>query len=422
MLKVLYNFLIIVFYLPYLFFVFYRKILNKEHTTKFKEKILPKRVVRPEGYLFWFHVASIGELNTILPIIDFFLNKDKKLNFLITTVTLSSYNLYIKKYGKNKKVFHQFLPYDSGFLINSFFKNWKPNVVTFVDSEIWPNFFFKIKENNLPLILLNARLTKKTFKRWKIFRTFASEILSSIKVSICSNKETKDHLVYFNLKNIKYFGNIKYCSNLQSINSVENLKINIEENYKTWCAISTHPGEEVFCAEVHQILKRTFTKVKTIIIPRHINRIKDILFILNKMGLKTQIKNENDDIDESSEIILINYYGSVFKYYENFKQIFIGKSILKKFKNDGGQNPIDAARMGCFVFHGPYVSNFKDIYEYLDNENISKNIDNKNVLAEKLIKNFNSNLTIDKIKIDKLNNYSNEIFHKVIKEYENIIV
>ena len=422
MLKVLYNFLIVVFYLPYLFFVFYRKIINKEHTTKFKEKILPKKVARPDGYLFWFHVASIGELNTILPIIDFFLNKDKKLNFLITTVTLSSYNLYKKKYGQNKKVFHQFLPYDSIFLINSFFRNWKPNVVTFVDSEIWPNFFFKIKENNLPLVLLNARLSKKTFKRWKIIKTFASEILSSIKVSICSNKETKDHLMYFNLKNVKYYGNIKYCSNLRKINLGKSLKINIEENYKTWCAISTHPGEEIFCAEVHQILKKTFKKVKTIIIPRHINRIKDILFILNKMGLKTQIKNENDDIDESSEIILINYYGSVFKYYENIKQIFIGKSLLKKFKNDGGQNPIDAARMGCFVFHGPYVSNFKDIYQYLDSENISSNIDNKNILAEKLIKNFNSNLTKDKKKIDKLNNYSNEIFHKVIKEYENIIV
>ncbi len=100
MLKVLYSFLIILFYLPYLVFVFYRKIINKEHTTKFKEKILPKKIVRPEGYLFWFHAASIGELNTIFPIIDFFLNKDKKLNFLITTVTLSSYNLFKKKYGK----------------------------------------------------------------------------------------------------------------------------------------------------------------------------------------------------------------------------------------------------------------------------------------------------------------------------------
>ena len=89
MLKVLYSFLIILFYLPYLVFVFYRKIINKEHATKFKEKILPKKIVRPDGYLFWFHVASIGELNTILPIIDFFLNIDKKLNFLISTVTLS---------------------------------------------------------------------------------------------------------------------------------------------------------------------------------------------------------------------------------------------------------------------------------------------------------------------------------------------
>ena len=422
MLKVLYRFLIILFYLPYIVFILYRKLINKEHKIKFKEKILPKKVNRPEGFLFWFHAASIGELNTILPIIDFFLSKNKNSNFLITTVTLSSYNLFIKKYSKNNRVFHQFLPYDFNYLIENFLKVWKPNIVTFVDSEIWPNFFLKIKKNNLPFILLNARLTNKTFKRWKIVKFFAYEVFSSIKLFICSNKETVNYLDYFKSKNVKYFGNIKYCSNLQSINSFKNFKIQIDGDCKAWCAISTHRGEEIFCAEVHKILKSTFGKVKTIIIPRHIDRIKEISITLNNMGLKTQIKNESDGIGKESEIILVNYYGSVLKYYKNFKQIFIGKSLMKKFASDGGQNPIDAARMGCFIFHGPYVSNFKDIYDYLDSENISNNINNKNVLAEKLIKNFNLNIGENKNKADKLNKYSDEIFSKVIKEYENIIL
>ena len=140
------------------------------------------------------------------------------------------------------------------------------------------------------------------------------------------------------------------------------------------------------------------------------------------MGLKTQIKNENDKIEEDSEIILINYYGSVLKYYENFKQIFIGKSLIKKLEKDGGQNPIDAAKMGCFIFHGPYVSNFREIYEYLNSENISSKIDSKNILAEKLIKNFNSSFPVNNTKAIKLNKYSEEIFYKVIKEYERIIL
>ncbi len=422
MLKVFYSFLINFFYLPYLVIIFYRKIKNKEHEIKFKEKIFPKKIVRPQGFLFWFHASSIGELNTVFPIVDFFLKKDKNFTFLITTITLSSYNLFVKKYGNNKRIYHQFLPYDSNFLIRNFFKNWRPNIISFVDSEIWPNFFFKIKKEGLPLVLLNARLTKKTFKRWKILKSFASEIFSSIKLSICSNKETLNYLNYFNGKNIKYFGNIKYCSTLQNIYSRNKIKFDIDKNSKIWCAISTHPGEEIFCAEVHQILKKTFKNVKTIIIPRHINRINKISDSLNKMGLKTQIKNENDKIEEDSEIILINYYGSVLKYYENFKQIFIGKSLIKKLEKDGGQNPIDAAKMGCFIFHGPYVSNFREIYEYLNSENISSKIDSKNILAEKLIKNFNSGFPVNNTKAIKLNKYSEEIFYKVIKEYERIIL
>ena len=138
------------------------------------------------------------------------------------------------------------------------------------------------------------------------------------------------------------------------------------------------------------------------------------------MGLKTQIKSESDNIDENSEIVLINYYGAIFKYYKNFKQIFIGKSLIKKLKNDAGQNPIDAAKMGCFIFHGPYVSNFKEIYEFLGSENISSSIDNKNDLAKKLINNFDSNYENNN-KTDELNKYSEEIFHKVIQEYESII-
>ena len=417
MIKVFYNFLINFFYFPYLIIIFYRKIKNKEHKTKFKEKILLKKIDRPNGFLFWFHTSSIGELNTIFPLVDFYLQKDKKYFFLITTVTLSSYNLFTKKYGNNSRVYHQFLPYDSNILVNNFFKNWKPNIISFVDSEIWPNLFFKIKKEGLPLILLNARLTNKTFRRWRILKIFATEVLSSIQLSICSNKETINYLSYFNGKNIKYFGNLKYCSTLQGINSK---KIEVDKKNKIWCAISTHPGEEIFCAEVHQILKKSYKNIKTIIIPRHINRVDKISIALNKMGLKTQIKNENDNIDENSEIILINYYGAVFKYYKNFKQIFIGKSLIKKLENDAGQNPIDAARMGCFIFHGPYVSNFKEIYDFLGSENISSSIDNKDVLAKKLINNFNSNFKNNN-KTDKLNKYSEEIFHKVIQEYESII-
>jgi len=421
MVKFLYKMMVEIFYIPYVLIIFIRKFYGKEDKFKFREKILPNKIKRPDGFLFWFHVASIGELNSILPLMDFFLKKDKKYNILITTVTVSSYNQLKKKYENNNRVFHQFLPYDSIFLINSFFKNWKPNIVSFIDSEIWPNFISKIKKMGLPFILLNARITKKTFKRWKIINSFAYELFGSFSVSISSSRETADYLSYLKSRNIKYFGNIKFCSSINKSEKFDKNQFSLIKEKKIWCAVSTHPGEEVFCANVHRIIKKSDNNILTIIIPRHINRIKKIFLNLKKMGFKVQIKNESDLIDKSAEIVLVNYYGSVLKYLEVIKQIFIGKSLLKKLENVGGQNPIDAAKMGCHVYHGPYVYNFQEIYDYLDKEKISEKINTPEILAEKLIKNFNTHIEKKSKDTNHLNVYSEEIFKKVINEYNKFI-
>ena len=325
MAKLLYKLMVEIFYIPFVMLIFIRKFFGKEDKFKFKEKIFPNRKMkRPEGFVLWFHAASIGEFNSILPLVDFFLKEDKKYNILITTITLSSYNQLKKKYKNNNRIFHQFLPYDSIFLINNFLKNWKPDIVSFVDSEIWPNFILKIKKMNLPFVLLNARITKKTFIRWKILSNFANELFGSFTLSISSSKETAGYLDYLKAKNIKYFGNIKFCSSINKSKKFDNSQFNSIDKKKIWCAVSTHPGEEIFCANVHGIIKKSEGNILTIIIPRHTNRIKRISSNLKKMGFKVQVKNENDLIDRCAEIVLINYYGSVLKYLGVAIQIFIG--------------------------------------------------------------------------------------------------
>ncbi len=420
MLKIFYNFLIIFFYIPYIFIIFFRRFLNKEHKEKYKEKIFLRNFKRPEGFLFWFHVASIGEFKSIQPIVDFYLKQSTKNNFLITTVTLSSFKELNKKYASNNRVYHQFLPYDFNILINNFFENWKPDIVSFVDSEIWPNFIFKIKEKKIPFVLLNARITKKSFMRWNFFRTLSSKIFKSFSLCISSSKNTHDYLKILGAQNIKYFGNIKFCSNLED-DKIEDSHFKSLSNKKTWCAISTHEGEENFCGKVHSIIKKSNKNILTIIIPRHIHRTERIFSTLKDLGLKIQIKSESDKIDNNSDIVLVNYYGAVSKYLKYFKNIFVGKSLLKKFEKTGGQNPIDAIKMGCFIYHGPYVYNFEEIYQYLDGSGLSEEIKDSEGLASKLIENFEANKEADVEKIKNLNIYSKTIFDKVIKEYNNLI-
>jgi len=421
MVKLFYSLFVKIFYIPYCFIIFFRSFFDKEDRSRFKEKILPNKVRRPDGYLFWFHVASIGEFNSILPLIDFFLEKNKKYNFLITTVTVSSFKELKKKYKNNQRIFHQFLPYDTNFLINNFFNNWKPNIVSFVDSEIWPNFILKIKKQGLPFILLNARITKKTFDRWKLIKKFSSELFNSFSVCISSSKETVKYLSYFNAKNIKYFGNIKFCSSINEIKKIDNNQFDHVTKKHVWCAASIHPNEEIFCGKVQKIIKKTNHNTLLVIIPRHTNKAKKICSSLKKMGFKVQIKNENDSIDKSAEIILVNYYGSIPKYLRKINQVFIGKSLLRKLKNVGGQNPIEAAKMGCHIYHGPYVYNFQEIYDYLDSKKFSEEINLPEILAEKIIKNFETIPQIKSKSDDKLNSYSKEIFENVINEYQKLL-
>ena len=141
---------------------------------------------------------------------------------------------------------------------------------------------------------------------------------------------------------------------------------------------------------------------------------------MRNLGLEVQIK-EVDDINNFADVILVNYYGSVNKYLKNINQIFIGKSTIKKFENSGGQNPLDAAKIGCHIYHGSYVSNFEDIYKFLDNTGISEEITDADDLANKLEKNFKKNIEINSEKIEKINIFSNEIFNNLIREYNRFI-
>ena len=146
--------------------------------------------------MIWFHVASVGEAMSILPLIENFEQDGKIKRILITSITVSSAEVLKKKFNKNTKVIHQFLPFDILKYVKKFLKHWSPNLSIFIDSEIWPNLIFQIKENRIPLLMVNARISKKTFSRWKfskIFRSqkFWSEIfkISKIKKSISKNFE-----------------------------------------------------------------------------------------------------------------------------------------------------------------------------------------------------------------------------------------
>ena len=387
------------FYPLIVLLIYLRKLYGKESPDRYKEKIFSKnfRVQRQKNKkLIWFHAASVGEVKSIFPLIDDLINNKNNIEVLITTVTLSSSFIVNDKYKKNKKIKHRFFPADVNFLINRFLKNWKPNAIFLIDSEIWPNLILAAKKDGIPIAVINARLTSRSFSKWMIIPKTAKKIFKCFDFFLVSDLDTKNRLNKLKLKNIFYFGNIKFIEQYNNKKDNNTNKIFLRKQ-KFWLAASTHDQEEIFCLKTHKKLKKKVTDIVTIIVPRHINRVKKIKKLCASFKLNSQILNSNDRIKSNSEILIINSYGVLANYYKYSNSVFIGKSISKKFHGVGGQNPIEAANFGCNIYHGPYIDNFKEIYKKLNEHKIARKVKNDESL---------SNFIFNDIKTKNAKNYS----------------
>ena len=413
-----YKFFTYLFYFFSPVYLFLRKLRNKEHPVRYIEKLSQIEKPRGEGFLVWFHVASVGEGLSILPLIEN-LEQEKKINkILITTITLSSAQILKKKLIQNRKVIHQFLPLDVPKFVNKFLKYWSPNLSIFVDSEIWPNLIFETKKRNIPLLLVNGRITKKSFSRWRFLHTFSKKIFEKFDLCIVANEETENYLKILGARNIKNYGNLKFSkTNISSKDQIDSDLLNKILNRKIWCASSTHPSEELFCAKTHLELKKIYDNILTIIIPRHIDRVKKIYKDLSSLNLKINLYSELDKIDNDTDILLINAYGETSKFFNISKSVFLGGSLIKR----GGQNPIEPSRSGCKIFHGPNVNNFKEIYAYLKSLGLANEISNMKDLAQSLVEEFNKDEENYNKIIEKINNYGQNILNNVISDIKKYI-
>ena len=267
-----------------------RILKNKEHSNRFKEKLAITKIKRGNGRIIWFHATSVGEIKSIIPLTEKFLNLNNINKILITTTTLSSAEIVKKKFN-NKKIIHQFLPLDINHIVKKFLNFWNPELAIFVDSEIWPNFIYEIKKKKIKLILINGRITDKTFNKWIRFKSFAYKIFNAFDLCVVSNLKSKKYLKELGSKKIKYYGNLKF-SNLK----YDKKNDNWFKDKNIWCAASTHKGEEIYCANVHLKLQEKIKDLITIIIPRHINRNKEIKNLLSKLNLKVKIIYNTSDI------------------------------------------------------------------------------------------------------------------------------
>ncbi len=406
-----YQFIISIILLASPIIVILRILKKKEDKKRFIEKFGFYKKNRTKGKLIWFHGASVGEILSIIPIIKHYEKTKSIKQILITTSTLSSSKV-LEKF-KFKKTIHQFYPIDHFMCVNKFLKYWEPSKAIFIDSEIWPYMYTKLNNKNIPLVLMNARITPKTFKRWMIIKNFAKSIFDKISIAYPQNQETKIFLKKLNTKKINHLGNLKFAENHEENISQISKKLKNEFKKKNvWVASSTHATEEIFCVNAHKELNKKVKNLITIIIPRHIHRAREIISEIEKLNYKVVSHSSNPNSLKSIDFYIVDTFGETKKFHRIACSVFLGGSIIKR----GGQNPLEAARFGAKILHGPNIDNFRDVYKLLKSFNASKKIKSSKDLGQSII--FKRNRYLG----TKIKNIGEKILKKTIKEIDSIII
>jgi 3-deoxy-D-manno-octulosonic-acid transferase len=406
----LYQIFIVILLILSPLIISFRVLKKKEDFKRFKEKFCFFSKKKVAGDLVWFHGSSVGELLSIIPLV-YELEKNKSIKqILITSSTLSSAQIF-KKF-KFRKTVHQFFPIDLVLYSYKFLNYWKPTIAIFVESEIWPGFFRALNKKSIPLLLLNARITKKTFNKWQFVKKFSYSTFGNISKAYPQNNETLKYLEKLSVSKIKKIGNLKLVKNEHNnhIRLNKNLLKNLSYK-KVWCASSTHPGEEIICSKVHSNLKKKYKNLLTIIIPRHVHRANKIEQEIKKLKLNIALHSSKPKNLKDVDIYLVDTYGETKNFYQATNIVFMGKSLTV----NGGQNPLEPAMLNATVLHGPNIDNFTETYKLLDRlkiTQIAKNTIHLTGLVNKLIikpdskKNY---IKIEKIGKKILNKTKDEI-------------
>ena len=410
--KIIYGFLVYVVIILSPLIIIYRILNKKENPKRFLEKFSINMKDRGRGKLIWFHCSSVGEFLSVIPLIVE-LEKMKNIKkILVTTSTLSSSKIFDKY--KFKKTSHQFYPLDNIYIVKNFLNYWKPSTAIFAESEIWPTMISELKRREIKTVLINARMSEKSFKRWSALKYFGKDILLKFNYIFPQNKETLLYFKKLGVKKLKFLGNLKFAS--FDNDEIKEVNKRYFKNRKILCSASTHDNEEEIFANLHIKYKKKIPNLITIIIPRHIERTSEISQMLERKNLKFVRHTEKKSNLKDCDVYIVDSYGISKSFYKISDIVFLGGSLVSR----GGQNPLEALRFGCNIIHGSYTFNFKDVYKMLEKERLSLKVSGSKDLEKKAFLLFNKKN--NSVKIKKLKSIGNTILNKNLMELKKIIL
>lgn len=352
-----YKFLIsLLFPLIYVTYIYKRRKSGKEHATRFNERLGLYTYPRPEGRLVWMHGASVGEAISMLPVIDKLLKEDDNLFVMVTTGTLTSAEIMAKRLPK--RAFHQFIPFDVPKFAQRLLDYYHPDAAMWFESEFWPSLLSETHNRHIPLILVNGRISDKSFAVWKKFKFAAQEILDCFTLCLGQSEQDRKRLEFLGAKKTVCFGNIKYAGIPLPVDEKKLAAIKEKiGNRPLFLISSTHHNEEEQLAVHFDFLLRDIPNLLILVVPRHPNRGNEVAEMFKHKGYKTAQRSKAEDIEKDTVVYVADTIGEMGLWYKLSTITFVGGSLIPH----GGQNFMEPARDKNAVIVGPNMQNFKEM-------------------------------------------------------------
>ncbi len=361
-----------------------RRARGREDPDRLDERRGRTNVARPEGPLVWVHAASIGEALSVLRLIEGLLARYPALNVLVTTGTVTSARLLAERLPA--RALHQFVPVDRPAWVRRFLDHWHPDLAMWVESELWPNLVFATQARNVPMVLLNARMSARSFARWRRMPGLGARLMQGFSLVMAQDEVEAERLRALGAPAVTTPGNLKFAAGPLPFEerSLRALR-NMTGNRPTWVASSTHEGEEEIAAYVHKRLADQVPGLLTIIVPRHPQRGAAIAAKLRGLGFTVARREADEPVTDRIGIYVADTLGELGLFYRAASVAFIGGSLIPH----GGQNILEPARLGCAVLHGPHMENFRAIVEEMSGRGAVNEVAD----AEELVKALSRLLT-----------------------------
>ncbi len=332
---------------------------GKEDPERIGERRGIASVARPQGPLIWIHGASVGEVLAAAELIE----RLRALNvrILLTSGTVTSAAIVQRRFPPD--VIHQYVPFDSPRFVSSFLDHWQPGLALFIESDIWPNLILSSAGRRIPMVIINARMSQRSFPRWRRFAGTIGTLLDCFDLCLAQSDLDGERFTALGSRNVATSGNLKLDVKgpPADVPKLEQLKAATQRRL-VFVAASTHPGEEEIILDAHRRLAGQIPSLLTIIVPRHPNRGRAIAQMLAAAGMNVALRSQDELPSAKTDIYVADTMGELGLFYRLAPVVFMGGSLV----SHGGQNPIEAIKLGAAILHGPHVFNFTEIYSTLD--------------------------------------------------------